>query len=181
AGRCGGRLGGHVPVPPQDPALVFCAGHASAAGLPHRAGPLAEWTVPAPVRQTHTKSPRRETPGGGFCGFAMGWGQERSGLVGAAEQLDLLADLLHDGVSARLEQLAGVVALALLILAGLDVGAGCLSKDELAVGVDVDLADAQADGLLNHGVGNAGAAVQDQRNVVGGLVDAVESLEVQAL
>src|SRR5699024_1716363 len=47
--------------------------------------------------------------------------------------------------------------------------------------VDVDLADAQADGLLDHGIGNAGAAVQDQRNVVGRLVDAVESLEVQAL
>ena len=106
---------------------------------------------------------------------------EASGLVGAAEQLDLLADLLHDGVGARLQQLAGVIALALLILAGLDVGTGGLSKDQLAVGVDVDLADAQADGLLDHLVGDAGAAVQDQRNVVGGLVDAVQSLEVQAL
>ena len=35
--------------------------------------------------------------------------------------------------------------------------------------------------LCDHLVGDAGAAVQNQRNVVGGLVDAVQSLEVQTL
>ena len=60
-------------------------------------------------------------------------------MLAAAEQLDLLANRLHDGVGTGREQLAGVKALALLVLAGLDVGAGSLSKDELALGVDVDL------------------------------------------
>ena len=70
---------------------------------------------------------------------------------------------------------------ALLILALFDVLAGGLSKHQLALGVDVDLGNAQADGLCDHLVGDAGAAVQNQRNVVGGLVDAVQSLEVQTL
>ncbi len=62
-----------------------------------------------------------------------------------------------------------------------DVLTGGLSKHQLALGVDVDLGDTQADGLCDHLIGDAGAAVQNQRNVVGGLVDAVQSLEVQTL
>ena len=79
------------------------------------------------------------------------------------------------------DRLAGVEALALLILALFDVLAGGLSKHQLALGVDVDLGNAQADCLCDHLVGDAGAAVQDQRDVIGGLVDAVQSLEVQTL
>ena len=56
-----------------------------------------------------------------------------------------------------------------------------LSKHQLALGVDVDLGNAQADGLSDHLVGDAGATVQDQRDVIGGLVNAVQSLEVQTL
>ena len=62
-----------------------------------------------------------------------------------------------------------------------DILAGSLSEDQLALGVDVDLGDAQADGLCDHVVRDAGAAVQDQRNVIGSLMDAVQSLEVQTL
>ena len=107
--------------------------------------------------------------------------REDLALAGAAEQLDLLLALVDDGLRAGSQQLAGVEALALLILASLDILAGSLSEDQLALGVDVDLGDAQADGLCDHLVGDAGAAVQDQGDVVSGLVDAVQSLEVQAL
>ena len=96
-----------------------------------------------------------------------------------SEQLDLFLALGLDGLCAGSQQLAGVEALALLILALFDVLAGSLSEDQLALGVDVDLGDAQADGLCNHVVRDAGAAVQDQRNVIGSLVNAVQSLEVQ--
>src|SRR5699024_10073251 len=78
-----------------------------------------------------------------------------SALAGAAEQLDLLLALVDDGLCAGGQQLAGVEALALQILAGLDVLAGGLGKDQLALGVDVDLAHAQADGLGDHLVGDA--------------------------
>ena len=76
--------------------------------------------------------------------------REDLALAGAAEQLDLLLALVNDGLSAGSQQLAGVEALALLILASLDVLAGGLSKDQLALGVDVDLGNTQADGLLDH-------------------------------
>ena len=107
----------------------------------------------------------------------MEW--EDLALAGAAEQLDLLLALVDDGLSAGSQQLAGVEALALLILASLDILAGGLSKDQLALGVDVDLGDAEADGLCDHLVGDAGAAVQDQRNVIGSLVDAVQCTVVR--
>ena len=117
-----------------------------------------------------------------FIGWCTGYDTSAClALAGAAEQLDLLLALVDDGLRAGSQQLAGVEALALLILASLDVLAGGLSEDQLALGVDVDLGDAQADGLCDHLVGDAGAAMQDQRNVIGGLVDAVQSLEVQAL
>ena len=48
----------------------------------------------------------------------MEW--EDLALTGAAEQLDLLLALVDDGLSAGSQQLAGVEALALLILASLD-------------------------------------------------------------
>ena len=54
------------------------------------------------------------------------------------------------------------------------------AKAQLALRVDVDLGNAQADGLFDHVIGDAGAAVQHQRNVVGGVVDFVQRLKVQA-
>ena len=62
----------------------------------------------------------------------------------------LLLDGRLDGFRARSEQLARVEALALPILAGLDVSARRGREGELALGVDVDLRNAEADGLLDH-------------------------------
>ena len=98
-----------------------------------------------------------------FIGWCTGYDTSFClALAGAAEQLDLFLALVDDGLRAGSQQLAGVEALALLILASLDILAGSLSEDQLALGVDVDLGDAQADGLCDHVVGDAGAAVQDQ-------------------
>ena len=58
-------------------------------------------------------------------------------LVDGAKLLHELLGAGNDVVATRLEELAGVKALALLILASLDVLAGGLSKDQLALGVDV--------------------------------------------
>ena len=61
--------------------------------------------------------------------YFIGWctGQDTSfclALAGAAEQLDLLLALVLDGLCTGSQQLAGVEALALLILAGLDIFTG---------------------------------------------------------
>ena len=103
--------------------------------------------------------------------YIIGWctGYDTSfclALACATEQLDLLLALGLDGLCAGSQQLAGVEALTLLILALFDVLAGGLSKHQLALGVDVDLGNAQADCLCDHLVGDAGAAVQDQGDVI---------------
>ena len=64
-----------------------------------------------------------------------------SRLIGRTEQLDLLFYLVHDGCSAGSQELSRVEALALLILACLDVLSGCLCEYELALGVHVDLSN----------------------------------------
>ena len=104
--------------------------------------------------------------------YFIGWSSPydtsfRLALACAAEQLDLLLALGLDGLCAGSQQLAGVEALALLILAFFDVLTGGFSKHQLALGVDVDLGNAQADCLCDHLVGDAGAAVQNQRNIIG--------------
>ena len=60
--------------------------------------------------------------------------REDLALAGAAEQLDLLFALVDDGLSAGSQQLAGVEALALLILAGLDIFTGARRRTELYAG-----------------------------------------------
>ena len=94
-----------------------------------------------------------------------------------AEDLHLLLDLCLDSLGAGSEQLSGVEALALLVLACLDISAGSLSEYELALRVDVDLADAQRDRLLDHVVRDTGAAVQNEGHVAGLRLDRVKSLE----
>ena len=91
-------------------------------------------------KQIQKKRPRRvgdSNVAGPLCCSLVE--REDLALAGAAEQLDLLLALVDDGLSAGSQQLAGVEALALLILASLDVLAGGLSEDQLALGVDVDL------------------------------------------
>lgn len=59
-------LGGHVSVPPQDPALVLCSGHAADPGLPGRAGRMAVPLRTAPGKRwidTQKKTPRSTTAG----------------------------------------------------------------------------------------------------------------------
>ena len=87
--------------------------------------------------------------------YFIGWSSPydtsfRLALACAAEQLDLLLALGLDGLCAGSQQLAGVEALTLLIFALFDVLAGGLSKHQLALGVDVDLGNAQADCLCDH-------------------------------
>ena len=65
-------------------------------------------------------------------------------LVDGAELLHELLGASHDGLATGLEHLAGVEALALEVLAGLDVLTGSSSEDELQVGVHVDLGKAKA-------------------------------------
>ena len=86
----------------------------------------------------------------------------------------------NDVVATRLEELAGVEALALLILASLDVLADALGEDELQVGVDVDLGDAQGDGLLDLILGDAGTTVQNEGQVAGLSLDLAQTLEGKA-
>ena len=59
-------------------------------------------------------------------------------LAVGAELLDELRSADLDGVATGLEELAGIVALALLVEALLDVLARGGSKGQLEVGVDVD-------------------------------------------
>ena len=66
-------------------------------------------------------------------------------LVDRAEQLHLLFDGSLDSLEAGCEKLSGVEALALEILACLDVLSGSVSESELALGVDVDLGNAEGD------------------------------------
>lgn len=55
-----------------------------------------------------------------------------------------------------------------------------LGEDELQVGVDVDLGDAQGDGLLDLILGDAGATVQDEGQVAGLGLDLAQTLEGKA-
>ena len=100
-----------------------------------------------------------------------------SRLIGRTEQLDLLFYLVHDGCSAGSQELSRVKALALLILACLDVLSGRLCEYKLALGVYVDLGNAQRDGLFDHVIRDTGTAVQYQRHIAGLLLDLIQCLE----
>ena len=60
-----------------------------------------------------------------------------------AEEFHLLSDRRLDGFTAGSEQFSRVKALALEILACLDVLTGSIGKGELAFGIDVDLRNAE--------------------------------------
>ena len=104
-----------------------------------------------------------------------------SGLVDGTEQLHLLLDGRLDRLEARCEELSRVKALALEILAGLDVLSGRLSKGELALGVDVDLGNAEGNRLLDHVGRDARTAVENERHRAGELLNLREHVEVEAL
>ena len=98
-----------------------------------------------PARHKKAPGPRMAVPGTRFTYAGRATLSLRPALAVGAELLHELLGAGDDGVAAGLEELARVVALAVLVLAGLDVLAGGLGEDELEVGVDVDLADAEGD------------------------------------
>ena len=88
------------------------------------------------------------------------------GFADGAKEFHLLFDLGLDSLEARLEKFAGVIALAgiggrRIGLAGSAVVDGCLSEDELAVGVDVDFAHTTLDGSADLIIGDASAAMEN--------------------
>ena len=89
-------------------------------------------------------------------------GGEEDGVIGMGEVAD----------PAECAKIAGL---------GIDFLAAGIGKAQLSLGVDVDLGNAQRDGLLDHVSRDARAAVQDQGDVIGSAMDLVQSLEVQAL
>ena len=93
--------------------------------------------------------------------------QEGSGLADRTEELHLFLDGVLDGLVAGSQQLAGVIALALLVLALFDVLAGRRGESQLALGVDIDLGNAQGDRLANHLGRDAGAALPAGRSYGG--------------
>ena len=110
----------------------------------------------------------------------------RLGLVVGAEELDFFFDLGLDGFEARLEEFAGIVALFLvgaarIGFAGRAVFDGGRGEDELAVGVDVDLGHTALDGFADLVVGDAGAAMEDEGDTTGRLLDLFEGVEVEAV
>ena len=101
-------------------------------------------------------------------------------LVDATELLHELLGARNDGVATGLEELAGIEALALFVLASLDVATHASSEDELEVGVDVNLGDTEGDGLLDLILGDAGAAMKNEREIAGLGLDLTKTLEGKA-
>ena len=83
-----------------------------------------------------------------------------------------------DGLQAGGEHVKG--SEALLILARQDIGPQLLLEGQHALGVHIDLGNTQADGLFDHIVGDAGAAVQHKGNVIRRVMDLLQRVEVQA-
>ena len=101
-------------------------------------------------------------------------------LANGAEQLHLLAYGSLDSFHAGSQNLTGVKALANQILTLFDILAGSLGECDLALGVYVDLANAQIDCLLDHIGRNAGTAVQNQGHITGGVLDSFQHVETEA-
>ena len=92
-------------------------------------------------------------------------------LVCRAEELDLFLNGSLDCLNAGSEKLSGVKALTLKILACLDVLTGSSSESELALGVNVDLGNAERNSLLDHISGDTGTAVKNEGHIAGELVE----------
>src|SRR5699024_4809459 len=86
-----------------------------------------------------------------------------------------------DRLCAGSQELTMVIALAFLILACLDILSGSSSKCELALGVHVDLGNAEGNCLLDHISRDSGAAMKNQRKISGELLDGVQSLKGKSL
>jgi hypothetical protein len=106
--------------------------------------------------------------------------------IGRTKEQDFLFDLGPDRFATRLQKLARIVALFEVLggrigFAGGAIGDGRRREDELAIGVDVDLADAMGDRFADLIVGDAGSAMENERDVVGGFVDLLKRIDMEAL
>ena len=81
----------------------------------------------------HVKESRRRRNVGTL--YLLGCFKLKLCLVSRAEEVDLLSNGLLDSLTAGSEKLSGIEALALKILACLNVLTGCSSEGELALGV----------------------------------------------
>ena len=79
----------------------------------------------------------------------------RLSLANRTEQFHLLLNLSLDSLGTGCEELSGIEALALEILALFDVLSCSFLEYELALGVNVDLSNAERNSLLDHIVRNA--------------------------
>ena len=98
-------------------------------------------------------------------------------LTYGSEQLHLLLYGILNRLEAGSQKLTGVEALALLILAFLNIltGSGCEGK--LALGVYIDLGNAQGNRFLDHVSRNTCAAMKHQGKVSGLALNGIQGLE----
>ena len=94
-----------------------------------------------------------------------------------SEELHLLLYGILDGLEARSQKLTRIKALALLILALFNILTGSSCEGKLALGIHIDLGNAQGNGLLDHVCRNACAAVEHQRKVSGLLLYGIQGLK----
>ena len=95
----------------------------------------------------------------------------KSSLANRTEQFHLFLNSSLDCLEARCEELSGVEALALLILASFNVATGSFLECQLALCVYIDLCNAQRDCLLDHVSRNACAAMKHQGHITGKIYD----------
>ena len=94
-----------------------------------------------------------------------------------SEQFHLLFHFSHDRFCARFQEFTRIKALALFVLASLDVLACSLSEYDLALCINVDLSYAEIDGFLDHVVRDACTAVKYERHIACLLLDRIQCLK----
>ncbi len=102
-------------------------------------------------------------------------------LADRTEELHLVLYSSLDSLIAGCKDLSGIVALALEILLSLEVLSGSFLECPLALGVYVDLGNAHGDGLLDLIIGDAGTAVENQRDIADSSGDVLKSLKGKTL
>ncbi len=102
-----------------------------------------------------------------------------SSLANRAEGCDLLSNLSLDSLEAGSEKLSGVEALALKVLALFDVLSCSFLEYELALGINIDLSNAEGDRLLDHIVRDTCAAVENEGHIACLSLDSLENVEAE--
>ena len=147
---------------PKHPALqdaVPAAGRASDISFSIEEKKTAGYFQPPYIRMTCV-----------ICAYAV---LNRSSLVYGTEQLHFLLNGSLDSFKAGSQQLTRVITLTLLIFACFDVLSCSFCEGKLALGVYIDLSNAQRDCFLDHVSRDACAAVKNQRKVACQLLDCI--------